>query len=136
MNQKRSSAQAFSPGKIQVASRFGFCLIAIALQVATNNWGGSRKPVLGGILSLFLLFSSFLAVHASAHEWVHDDAHHTEHQCLAAILAQHALDSTPATGLPVISAPTGSWRPSLEIIPLFFGRHYRLLPGRAPPASL
>jgi hypothetical protein len=122
--------------KIQVASRFIFWLIAIALQIAQNNWDGCRRPVLGGVLSLFLLLSSFLAVDASAHQWVHDDADHSEHHCLAGILAQQSVDSTPAAGLPLLSASAWSWRPSIEILFRFSGSEYRLLPGRAPPAAL
>ena len=86
-----------------------------------------------GLAALVLLLA-VLAVCPAAHEWLHPDANHGDHEC-AVVLFAHGITSTFAAA----ALASVVWRlirisrfGAVELC--LASPRYRLLPGRAPPA--
>jgi hypothetical protein len=85
---------------------------------------------------LLLLLLGFLAADTHAHEAIHDDAHHPEHECVITLFAQgHLIELSAPTA--VADVPDALFVAALNSpSPVRSTRRYWLPPSCGPPAAV
>ena len=91
------------------------------------------KSIFAGLLIVWIFVSSLLAVSPTLHQWLHDDAAQSSHQCAITLFQQQQiLPSEPQVAAFVAEVGFVFHLP-LHSAPPLTSVDYFCAPGRAPP---